>query len=332
MKRCYIEGCVKSDLIAAVRPSEDKVVSQHFRDPAIILLIDVVPARVDRTVRPEITTRVYVPVNLRIASKAELRIDSGADFRSRVVGDGGNEDLRKEIGVPPFGIPVAVQTAAARDQEWQPAFQILLRKSVKAIEDRITIDACEVPELCVVESHIEVRRVCDPVVIAELSVGIAQQEAHQSLLLRRGDVACRERCDRHQLAGVRGAGVGRVLRKGGISQPIEKSVSVSGLCERIADQRDVELRIDLVKGAHLSFPDERVACSAFRERRHAEGAKNMRSLVRRREVVDPASKQPTLVHNDARARDAPITRVPVRSMKILVVVAGPPSSHAYDIR
>src|ERR1039458_9746524 len=120
----FLEWCSKNRSVAqrtranfifAAHPSENEVVRQHVGNQFIVRLVEIVLCQIDRASRNEAKARVNVPIDFRIPSKMELGVNRRADGRARIVGNRGNENLRKEIGLSPLGVPITIQPASTCD-------------------------------------------------------------------------------------------------------------------------------------------------------------------------------------------------------------------------
>lgn len=202
---------------------------------------------------------------------------------------------------------------------------------MKDIKNRIAIDPGKVAKFEIVETRIKVRCPGEMFVVAKLSVLPTQKETQQICLCFGWRTSGRERCEGHQLSSVRGARIRTVLGEGGIRQAVEQSVPISWLAQDICDQGNVEVWVDLIKRAHLTFPNERIAGCPLWQGRHSECAHDVRPLMRRREVVGPPFEKPALFPDSAFRRHAAVATVFVRTVQKFVMITSPPTAHADDV-
>src|ERR1700723_1410578 len=109
----------------------------------------------------------------------KLGIDRCPYRRPRVIGDGGDKDLCKEPAFLPLRIPVAIQAATACDQQRVSLLQVRLCELIKAIEDRIAIDTCEVAKLRITHAHVVMRCMLKVLISAQFLERAVQQKSEQ---------------------------------------------------------------------------------------------------------------------------------------------------------
>ncbi len=280
----------RADFAAALRPGHHLLLRQEGRDPLQVQRIDI-DVRHVRQVVDERTVGIDVPFDLGLTGELAHRVDGRTDRRTGIVGARRHEHVAEQAAVAPHRVPVAVQAAAAGDQQRIALGQVLLRIEIEAVEDLIRIALGQARERRMIEA--------DVVVLAPAHVLLRQrgqdavaleQKLRQLALVVIHLARFAIGAQRHQLARILVAQLALGQGEGRIGQRVQEGILVARGHHHAAQAGHVQLLVDLVEVAERAFPNQHVARLPLLERRQAVAAPQVRALVAAAEVFDVVSE------------------------------------------